>query len=517
MVIKADSSGVDHDAAILQVEGLSKTFGNSYALEGVHLTVGRGEVVALLGHNGSGKSTLVKVLAGIYKADEGSVALGSAGETRLHFIHQDLGLIPSLSTIENLALSAHNRMSLAPFNLARETQDAEERLGRFGVELDVRAPVATLNPAERAVIAIVRAIDSWEDGDHVLILDEPTATMHADDAARLHESIRSMSAAGAGVIFISHRLDEALDLADRVVVLRNGKVVADRGSHELDHAELVTLVADSEPLERGEKRVPHAFGDVVLRMTNHSAAAFRGVDLDVRKGEIVGVTGVIGSGMDQVIGAAFGAVKRTAGSITVGETTIPSGKPQASINAGIGYVPADRRGKGAVMGMTAQENLTLPNMGAVLGVGGWIDVRKERAEAQSWMDRVSVRPARSEGLAMAQFSGGNQQKIIIARWLRLNPRVFLLEEPTQGVDVGAQAGIHELLKQYASGGGGVLFSSGDALELAAICDRVIVLDRGEVVGELIGDEISEKQIFQAAIGVDHHPGDSRGTTAHDGG
>jgi len=495
---------------LLQVEALSKSFPGVRALDEVSLEVFSGEVVAVVGHNGSGKSTLVKVLAGLYEPDpggqvfartaEGAIVQGSEARDALHIIHQDLGLIGNLSTIENLDLGRrHGLRSLLPAPSRDERRRASELVAQFGASFDVRAPIASLPPAARTVVAIARALDGWTRPDNMLILDEPTATLRGEEVALLFGAVRRTAKGGAGVIFISHRLDEVVNLADRVLVLRDGRLVAALEAGEYDHETLVNLITGGAA--GSAAAVEHKIlDDPVLRVRGLSGETVVRADLDIRPGEIVGVSGVVGSGREAIGGLIFGALRRTSGEVELGDRSLPPGRLRAAIAAGVGYVPADRHSAGAVMSFSVRENVTLPQLRPLRRRLGRLDLRQERREAISWLGRVGLRPLVPER-ALSLFSGGNQQKAVLAKWLRNEPRLLLLDEPTQGVDVGAKASIYELVVGAAGRGAAVLISSSDTEELLSICNRVLVFREGEVVATLEGEDLTDHRLVMESLGL----------------
>jgi ABC-type sugar transport system ATPase subunit len=491
--------------SLLQVRGLSKTFPGLKALDDVSLEVASGEIVALVGQNGSGKSTLVKVLAGIHQPDPGAeIVLGEEGRAGLHFIHQDLGLVGSLSTIENFDLGRQlGSRALMPSPVRAEARRADELIAGFGIHIDVHAPVERLSAAERAIVAIARALDGWEQPRNVLVLDEPTAPLAGEEVDKLFVAVRRVAERGAGVIFISHRLDEVMSIADRVVCLRDGKLIADVSRGGYDHDDLVELIA-GEALAAAEDAAPRAQGEPVLRAKGIRAPTIAGLDLDLHAGEILGISGVLGSGREEVAATLFGAGQGEVDEIEVDGKPIGRLDPRRAIAAGVAYVPGDRHREGAVMKMTVRENMTLPRLRPLQRIFGRIDQREERQEVDRWIERVAVRPAEPER-ALELFSGGNQQKVVLAKWLRNEPKALLMDEPTQGVDVGAKAGIFELIANAAASGAGILVCSSDAKELATICDRVLVMRGGEVVAEMTRAKLSEAALVRAGLGV----GDAR--------
>jgi len=499
----------DKPRTLLRVSHLSKTFIGTKALDDVSLEVGAGEVLAIVGQNGSGKSTLVKLLAGLHQPDPGGAIEVSDGSGRLvpagrdgsglHFIHQDLGLLPMLSATENLDLGRPlGRRWATPVRRGAEHARAAELTSRFGAAIDVRAPVARLSPAERAIVAIARALDGWQHQDNVLVLDEPTTAFHRDEVARLFAAVRRVAAEGAGIIFISHRLDEVRALADRVLVLRDGRAVAEAAGAELDDDALVKAIVGTAIDAAARAPAAAPTGPVVLSVDGLRGEHVRGMALSVRAGEIVGVSGVLGSGREDLNGLIFGARRPAAGEISVGGDRLPPGDMATAIARGAAFVPADRHRLGAVMTMSMRENLTLPALRSVQRRFGAIRASAEAAEARRWAEQVDLRPPAPDR-PLSTFSGGNQQKVVLAKWLRTNPRLLLLDEPTQGVDVGAKAAIYELVRQAAARGAAVLVASSDAKELVALCDRVLLVDQGRVTGELTGAALTETALVHAAL------------------
>jgi ABC-type sugar transport system ATPase subunit len=496
-------------SSLLRIAALSKTFVGTKALDDVSLDVRSGEVLAVVGQNGSGKSTLVKVLAGIHPPDPGAtievrndtgqlVPLHGAQPRGLHFIHQDLGLLPTLSTTENLDLGKPlGSRWLTPSRRRDEHAYAAALVSRFGAVIDVRAPVSTLSPAERAIVAIARAMDGWTRPDNVLVLDEPTTAFHSQEVQRLLDAVRRVAKAGAGVLFISHRLTEVLAIADRVVALRDGKKVAEARADEFNDASLVRAIVGATVAETRRHRVGLS-DKVLLSVEGLSGRRLRHVSLAVSPGEIVGVSGVLGSGREEIGGLIFGAERRREGTVAVDGVALPAGDVVAAVDHGVAFVPADRSRHGAVMTMDVRENLTLPGLGSVRRRFGLIDRDVERTEARRWADTVGLRPRRLE-TRLANFSGGNQQKVVLAKWLRNSPRVLVLDEPTQGVDVGAKATIYELIQQAAAAGTAVLLSSSDTKELSSVCDRVLVVENGEVLNEFSGRALTEIALVQAGL------------------
>jgi len=483
---------------LLDVRRVSKSFGGNKVLDNVSFGVRRGEIVALLGHNGSGKSTLVKILAGAYSLDAGEIKRGETGDVELHFIHQTLGLIPSLTVAENLDLGlSHPWLGLAPVRRAEERRRLQGLLTKFGVKFSPDAMVSALTAADRTIVAIVRALAGWREGDHVLVLDEPTATLHGEEIDILKSAVRTVAAEGAGVIYITHRLGEAEDLADRALVLKNGVKILEEARGAFNHDSLVRAIAGAEVGKRSRRAAPPR-RSALLEVRDLAGASLQSATFHAREGEILGVSGLVGSGMERLNGAVFGAFPAS-GVVLVEGAPIALGSPRSAMASGVAYVPADRRARGSVGHFSARENLTLARLQDVRRPWGALHRGLERREALAWMERLRVTPRGQIEQTFDLFSGGNQQKIVLAKWLRTKPRVFLIDEPTQGVDAGAQTEIYELLIQAAKAGAAVVVASSDTKELAHICDRVLVMRDGVVSSELAGDDISESALISAVI------------------
>jgi ribose transport system ATP-binding protein len=495
---------------LLRVRRLSKTFPGLKALDEVSFSVGAGEIVAVVGHNGSGKSTLVKILAGVYQPDpgatievrdvSGNLLDHAAAREGLHFIHQDLGLINMLTTTENMGLGRSARgQGLGPVRIAKERDQARRLIARFGADFDLTVPVALLSPAERAIVAIARAMDGWTRAENVLVLDEPTTAFHGVEVEVLFGAVRRIAAEGAGVVFISHRLDEVLGLADRVLALRDGRVVADLPAASLDHDQMVQLIAGRATADIDANRKPWS-EQTVLRVARIGGAKVLDASFELGAREIVGVSGILGSGREEIAGLLFGASHRSRGTVKVLGNDLPSDDTVAAIDAGLAYVPADRRRDGAVMDMDVRENLTLPLLRPLRRRFGRLDEQAERKETERWMGHVGLRPP-TPNQQLKLFSGGNQQKVVLAKWLRTKPRVLLLDEPTQGVDVGAKAAIYELIAAAADAGTGVLVCSSDTKELVSLCDRVLIFEQGRILQEIARQDLTESQLVRAGLGL----------------
>ena len=475
------------------LENLSKSFQGQAALKDVSLTLRRGEVHALLGQNGSGKSTLIKILAGYHQTDTGTATvdgkeleLGSpsaAHDAGLRFIHQDLALIDTFDVVDNLALGEtyRNRWWLSA---RAERRAARQTFAEYGINIDVSQPLTSLDAAQRTMTAIVRALHHGQATEGVLVLDEPTASLAETDKQRLFDLIRLVRARGGTVLYVTHRLQEVFEIADRVTVLRNGENIATRKIQDLDHAGLVRLIIGRD-LEALYPEIPAALDDVALDVTHLGGGSVADVSLRLRAGEILGITGLTGSGADELLHLVFGATRRTTGEIRIGDRAYSGTTPAHAIRAGLAFAPGDRKRLGGILSWTLRENVTLPRLRS-LGLLRRLSPRRERADARSWLDRFEVVPENSEA-TFATLSGGNQQKVVLAKWVRSGASVLLLEEPTQGVDIGAKSAIYEALANLVAQGTAILMSSSDFEEVCSVSDRVLVMRNGRIGAVLDGD------------------------------
>ena len=494
---------------LLRIGRLTKRFDATLALDDVDLDVCAGEVHALVGHNGSGKSTLIKVLAGFHTPDPASevsvdgepLAFGSAAASRaagLRFVHQDLGLVHSLSTVENLALGVGFDTGFGGrIRWASERREARRRLHELGYEIDPRRPVAELAAAERTGVAIARALRD-ADRARLLVVDEPTAMLPRHEVAVLFDAIRRVRERGVGVLYVSHRLDEVFSIAARVTVLRDGRRVGTFAVDELDEPRLVALMTGGASLAVREDGSVEELRDGLLVADGLRGTVLDGVSFSAAGGEILGVAGLSGSGREELLPLLFGARERRGGAVRVEGATLPAGLPTAAIAAGMALVPGDRHAAGAVTSLSVRENLVLTDLRRHATRLGAMRRAAERAEARRWIEALDVRPVDPDAPFMS-LSGGNQQKVVLAKWLRVRPRVLLLDEPTQGVDVQAKATIHRLAREAASGGAAVVIASSDDAELCECCDRVLVLRDGRVAGELPSERIGAHELARLQL------------------
>lgn len=497
------------DTPRLEISGLTKTFGGAHALDCVGLTIMPGEVHGLLGTNGSGKSTLIKVLSGFHVPDEGTLRvdgrpvslpmpLGRSEAYGLAFVHQNLGLLDEATVLENLIAGDHERVNPWWINWRAEASRARKLFAEHDLALSPYQIVEDLSPVQRAQLAIVRAADRVQahrsqGTPGVLVLDEPTPFLPQEDVRDLFEMMRKLTQTGVAIIFVSHDIDEVLDVTDRSTVLRDGKVIGTYDTAQTDRASLVEAivgravaanrrVSSLQPVEPSVL-VSGLTGDIV-----------KDIDLVVQPGEVLGLTGLIGSGYDEIPSLLSGARIARSGELHLSGKThdVTKINPKDAIAAGIALIPADRQRAGIAPDLNLIENTVLP----VLGGSVALNHRKLRETTFDVMQRFSVK-ATSPDQAASELSGGNQQKLVLGKWLQLRPLLVLLDEPTQGIDVGARQEIYDRLDELSAEGGAVICATSEFEQLEIIAHRVLVFDRGRIKAELKGDDITKSAIAEA--------------------
>jgi ribose transport system ATP-binding protein len=481
-------------------DSVVKSFGGTQALKGVSLSVARGEIVALLGENGAGKSTLIKVLGGIHRPDAGGVRIdgipyaheaGKAGGQKVAFIHQDLGLIDWMSVAENIALALGYVRRGRRIDWTATEAAADAALKLVDAEFPATARVSSLTRTEKSLVAIARALAASSD---FLVLDEPTASLPADEVERLFAALRPLKAKGVGMIYVSHRLDEIFRIADRVAVLRDGQMVGQRPIADTTPEELVSLIVGRKTREIA--RPPVQDGPAILTVDALATPAVGPVSFAIRRGELLGLAGLRGAGHEDIGRALFGVIPH-AGRVQLDGQAPDLRSAQAAMRSRIGLVARDRIGESVAPGMAIRENAFLNPSATGRGMLSLMPARREEAMAEAIGQRVGLSP-NDPTLPIEALSGGNQQKVVVGRWLDSGRRLLITEDPTAGVDVGAKAEIYHLLYEALASGMGVLVVSTDFEEIAAICHRAIVFSRGLPVAELTGAELSTESLIQAA-------------------
>ena len=504
-------------AAGLALTGVSKHFGGLTALDRVDFFVQAGEVHALLGQNGSGKSTLVKVISGFHSPDPGArlelwgrqvdLPLTAAHEHGIAVIHQDLGLVEQMTVLENMGItSGYGARLLAPIASRRECRRCRELLAGMGLAVDPDTLVASLSPASRAAVAIARARRVLEEHAErfVFILDEPTVYLSVEESNRVMTLMRTVADSGSAVVFISHRLQEVMTIADRITVLRDGRVADTFQASEGNQRRIISAMLGRTLDQFYPDPVQPVPAAPLLRVSGLAGQRLAGVSFDAAPGEIIGFAGLVGMGHEEIPYLIGGIARATAGRAELDGTDLLPLPLGARIQLGVTLVPGNRQRDGAWLGATAQENITLPRLGLS---SPWrrLHLGAEHKDASSLMTLFGVRPPAPK-LKVAQFSGGNQQKIVLAKWMSTSPRVLLLDEPTQGIDAGAKLEILQRISDAANAGTVVLIFSGDYEQLANVCSRVLVLRHGRVTAELTGADIAEPAIAQLAQGETAEPG-----------
>ncbi len=492
---------------LLGLRGVVKSFGAVRALRGVDFEVHAGEVHALLGENGAGKSTLIKVATGAHRPDGGTIEIAgeaagtldpaSARARGIACIYQQPALFPDLSVAENIGLRLEGAGAWRAVNWRERRARAEELLRRVGAEIAPEAEVRELSMPEQQLVEIAGALGG---GASVVIMDEPTASLTRREQERLFGIVRNLRASGVGVIYISHRLEEIFALADRVTVLRDGESVGSFAMREIDEARLIRLMVGRE-IEAlyPERGAEEKAGEVALALRNVGCAAggVSGVSLEVRAGEILGLAGLVGAGRTELARVLFGLTPADAGEISLGGRAVTIGSPREAMDLGVAYVPEDRRRHGVILEMPVAQNMTMALHGRLFR-GGWLRRGAERGLAEKFIARLGVKTDGPDAPA-GSLSGGNQQKVALARWLATQPKVLILDEPTQGVDVGAKGEIHRLVRELAAQGLAVILISSDLPEAIGMSDRIGVMRGGKLVAMLPGRAAAE-MVMAAALG-----------------
>jgi ABC-type sugar transport system ATPase subunit len=488
------------DYPLLQIDSLSKQYDGCYALEQVDFEIQRGEVLALAGENGAGKSTLVRIISGILPADSGRVRLDgrdvsirSPADARalgIAVVHQDFDLAPNMTIAENLLLGSEPQWLPGFVDRVRQRELVRRRLDRVGLALHPDTPVAGLDVAQRQLVAIAGSIASPV---RLLVLDEPTSSLAASDIEHLLGLIEAQRAAGTAVLFISHKLDEVFRIADRITVLRDGRNAGTRTTAATHAAEVISMMVGRELRHPEQRDVPA--GDVLLDVRGLRAKGLNGpVDLSLRAGETLGLYGLKGAGRFDLLRALFGLQAPDAGEIHVVGSAVRIRSPRDAIRHGIGWVCRDRNRLGLFSNLDLRENLSISALDS-LARGGFIKRRAERAAVEEYTRRLGIRAA-GPHQAITALSGGNQQKVLLARCLLCRPRVLILDEPTAGIDVGAKSEIYALIQELRAAGIGILLVSSELPEVLALSDRVLVMHDGALAGALDRAEATEQRVMQ---------------------
>jgi len=489
----------------LEMRGINKSFAGNPVLADVSLSARAGEVHALVGENGAGKSTLMKILAGVYQPDAGTIAIdgqevsfarpSDALKNGIAMIYQELSLAPELTVAENIFLG-REPLSFARFGVVNHHEmnaRATGMLKEYGFKIDSRTLVRRLSAADRQLVEITRAT---VEAKRVLVMDEPTSSLTAHEVADLFRLIRELKSRGLAIIYISHRLEELDFIADRLTVLRDGRAVYSGRWGEISRAEIIRHMAGRELKEIFPPRTAEK-GGVRLRIANLTRAAkFRDVSFEVRAGEVIGIAGLAGAGRTELVETIFGAYPANEGEIVLNGARLHLAPPDQMVARGLALLTEDRKRTGLCLNQPLARNLTLANLRALMR-GLWIDTRREKAVSCEHIEALHIRPP-DPNKTIARMSGGNQQKVLLARWLFAGSQVFLLDEPTRGVDVAARSEIYRVINRLAEAGAAVVMVSSDLPELLGMCNRILVMRRGRMVAELDARQTTQEEVLRHA-------------------
>lgn len=491
----------------IQFESITKKFGGVTALRDVSFGIGRGECHGLMGENGAGKSTLGKVLSGIHKPERGSVIIDGrphhfsspreALQAGVAMVHQELAFCPDLSVAENLCMGRYPRRAAGLLNRAAMERRANQLLAGIGVGLDVRQTMRTLSTAQEQLVQIAAAVGT---DPRIIVFDEPTSSLAEPDAQNLFQLIETLKVRGITTIYVSHRMPELFRLCDKISVLRDGCYVGTLTKEEMTQDAVVKMMIGRSVQEYFSHHEAQAASETILKVSDLSSPGrFHDVSFEVRAGEIVGFAGLVGSGRSEVAQAIFGLDPGAVGRIEVDAQVLAPGSISRSMQAGVGLVPEDRKRQGCVLGMPCQANVGLALLDR-LRMAGLLDRKKERRIAQQFFEKLRIKAA-SLDAPVGSLSGGNQQKIVLAKWLARGGKLLIVDEPTRGVDVGAKAAIHALIDDLARQGLAVMLISSELPEVINLSHRVIVMREGRIAGELARAEATQESILRLMAGV----------------
>lgn len=493
---------------LLDMQGINKAFPGVQALQDVHLTVYPGEIVALIGENGAGKSTLMKILNGVYTADSGtiewhgkSVSIHTphdAQDLGIAMIHQELALIPYLDSGKNIFLGREPTGPIpGRINWNKLYKGAQALVDELGLDVNVRRPVRQFSIAQQQMIEVAKALSM---NAELIVMDEPTSSLTDREVDTLFNQMRALRERGVSIIFISHRLEEVFRVCDRVVVLRDGQFVGAEPVADLTTDRIIQMMVGREMGQIYERRDTVETGDIVLEVNKlNMGKEVRDVSFRLRRGEILGVAGLVGAGRTELAKTIFGATPATSGQIILDGEALSIRRPAQAIRAGIGYVPEDRKQEGLFLGMSVAVNSVIARLRDLVRTL-FIDWGKVREISTEYIDRLDIRTPSAQQ-RVRNLSGGNQQKVVISKWLTLNPKVLILDEPTRGIDVGAKAEIYRLMNQLADRGVGILMISSELPEVLGVSDRVLVMHEGRIAGEFDPRTATQDDLMQAAIGA----------------
>lgn len=489
----------------MKIEQLGKEFPGVKALKGVNLTVNRGEVHALMGENGAGKSTLIKVLTGIYQRNSGTIWFDGeeincktpieANEKGISTIYQELNLVPVQTVYENLFIGREPRKKYGAIDRPRMIREAQDILTRLGLSIDVSEPLQKYSTAVQQMVAIARAISTKA---KLVIMDEPTSSLDTKEVKVLFEIIRKLKAEGISVLFISHKLDEIFEICERMTILKDGEYVGNYSVEEMTQLRLISLMVGKETDVQAHTPRTYQFESeqpILATKNIQQGMRLNGVGIDIKPGEVVGLSGLLGSGRTELAQILFGVNHPEDGEIFWYGQKTQIHNPADAIQKGMGFCTEDRKVEGIIPHLSVKENITIALL-PKLNTLGFVKEREQNRIVDDFIKKLGIKTPSAEQ-AICNLSGGNQQKVLLARWMCMNPKLMIMDEPTRGIDVGAKMEIEQLIQQLAASGISVLMISSELAELERNCDRIFVLREGHVVGELTGSDISQSEIMRA--------------------
>jgi len=493
------------EICVLRMESIIKRFPGVLALDNVQFELYKGEVHVLLGENGAGKSTLMKILSGAYVKDEGKIFVDDkqieiespahAQELGIGIIYQEFNLNPHLTVAENIFLGREPTIIPGIIDWKKMFREAQQILDSLNVDISAKQIVESLGVAMQQMVEVAKALSL---DARILIMDEPTASLSNNEIEALFKTIEQLKSEGVAIIYISHRLDEIFRIGDRVTVLRDGKYIDTKPVTDLTRDEMVKMMVNRD-LDDHIPKVKAEIGDVILEVENLSVKdRLKDISFKLRKGEILGIAGLMGAGRTRLAKTLFGAEKIAGGSITIDGDLIQMKSPRDAINAGVGLVTEDRKNEGLILDLSVKQNVCLPNMKKFIK-GGWINSRKENQTVDDFIKKLNIRTPTRNQLTIF-LSGGNQQKVVLSKWLCSDAKIFIFDEPTRGIDVGAKTEIYQLMNRLVAKGVAIIMISSEMPEILGMSDRILVMRKGRIAGELSDTEASQEKIMNYALG-----------------
>ncbi|HEK9982882.1 TPA: sugar ABC transporter ATP-binding protein [Streptococcus equi subsp. zooepidemicus] len=488
----------------IEMTAISKSFGTNKVLEKIDLVLHSGQVHALMGENGAGKSTLMNILTGLFPASSGTIVIDGvekqfsnpqeAEAFGISFIHQEMNTWPDMTVLDNLFLGREIKGTFGLLDQKAMKEKAKRAFDRLGISIPLDLPIGSLSVGQQQLIEIAKSLLSEVS---LLVMDEPTAALTDRETESLFQMIASLKKEGVGIVYISHRMEEIFRVTDLITVMRDGIIVDTKPTAETNPAELVKKMVgrdidDYYPAKAAE------LGELVFEVENLSGECFKDISFQVRRGEILGFSGLMGAGRTEVMRAIFGLDKRTAGRIRLNGQDIQVTNPVQAIRAGIGFLTEDRKEEGLILDFSIKDNMTLPSH-KDFSKNGFFDDKTSRDFVQKMIDRLRIKSGRPE-MVVGNLSGGNQQKVVLAKWIGIAPKVLILDEPTRGVDVGAKREIYQLMNELAERGVPIVLVSSDLPEVLGVSDRIVVMHEGRITGELSRGEATQEKVMQLATG-----------------